>query len=182
MRRGWQVMGQHRRALQHLSIDRLACEAIFPRREASQECGNGGVEIVCVEQKKWAWADGFSLVSEATKRGPPRLPTPPFPWPSPQGTSAPAPSPILRRLSRSHWIAQRLAASRSGGLGAARVKSGFIFPLLLRNLPDLTITRSALIFWVKAFELNARIIGGKLPVNPGLLHIALVLPRLRFVS
>ena len=30
MRRGWQVMGQHRRALQHLSIDRLACEAIFP--------------------------------------------------------------------------------------------------------------------------------------------------------
>ena len=76
MRRGWQVMGQHRRALQHLSIDRLACEAIFPRREASQECGNGGVE-----RKKWAWADGVSLVSEATKRGPPRLPKPPCLWP-----------------------------------------------------------------------------------------------------
>lgn len=86
-------------AMQSSTSDRLAFEAIFPRREASQECGNGGVEMVCVERKKWAWADGFSLVSEATKRG--------------------------------HW----------GALGAARVTSGCIFPILLRNLPDLTIDR-----------------------------------------
>jgi hypothetical protein len=137
MRRGWQVMGQHRRALQHLSIDRLACEAIFPRREASQECGDGGVE-----RKKWAWADRVSLVSEA----PPACPNRPAHGHRPQGPAATALSPILRRLPRSHWTAQRLAASRSGrrgarpsprvrrghrrrALGAVRVKSGFIFPI-----------------------------------------------------
>ena len=47
---------------------------------------------------------------------------------------------------------------------------------------DGTSTRSVLILWVEAFEANAGILGGKLPVNPGLFGIAFVLPRLDFLS
>jgi hypothetical protein len=43
-------------------------------------------------------------------------------------------------------------------------------------------TRSVLILWVEAFESNACIIRGKLPVNTGLFDIAFVLPRLRFLA
>jgi len=43
-------------------------------------------------------------------------------------------------------------------------------------------TRSVLVLWVEAFESNACIVGGKLPVNTGLFGIAFVLPRLRFLS
>src|SRR5262249_46779223 len=49
-------------------------------------------------------------------------------------------------------------------------------------LPGCTSTRSALILRVKAFELNAGILRGKAPVNPGLFGIALLFPRLGFVS
>ena len=43
-------------------------------------------------------------------------------------------------------------------------------------------TGSVLILWVEAFESNAGISGGKLPVHTGLFRIAFVLPRLGFLA
>ena len=50
---------------------------------------------------------------------------------------------------------------------------------LKENQPS---TRSALILWVEAFEANACIIGGTLPVHTGLFGIPFLLPRLGCLS
>jgi hypothetical protein len=47
---------------------------------------------------------------------------------------------------------------------------------------EYTSTRSVLILWVEAFEANACILSGKVPVHTGLFGITFVLPRFRLLS
>jgi hypothetical protein len=56
---------------------------------------------------------------------PPSLPQPPCPRPSPQGTTAARPAPLLRRVSRPRGAARRLAPERAGSaVGGAGPPAG----------------------------------------------------------
>ena len=61
---------------------------------------------------------------------------------------------------------------------------GFCYMVLVAWLfrPSTPSTRSVLILWVEAFEANACILSGKVPVHTGLFGITFVLPRFRLLS